>query len=75
VKFVQVPEEPTEEMLIACRDALRQFIKAMTPEEKLARGWMPGRNPNNPVHGYRFGRREKDIIRFKAMLAARPRAE
>lgn len=67
MKFVLVPEEPTEEMLIAAAGALKAYIKSLTPEQRKAL--------NITRTGYRITPRLKAIVRYKAMLAARPRAE
>lgn len=64
-----VPNEPTLKQLHYCESAMRDYIRNMTPADKLAK-WG---NPDIPrKHGYRFNKREKAQVRYRAMLKSAP---
>lgn len=64
--WVMVPTEATEAMFNGARDALRNRVNELPPEQ---RPWF--QRPNGS--GYHFGPREKASLRYRAMIAARPK--
>lgn len=66
-EWVLVPVEPTEGMIDACEDALADWRKSLSPDERMMRTI------------FRFGKRcvsaeerEKHAIRYRAMITAAP---
>lgn len=66
--LVIVPREPTEVMLFAYKESMKNHVRTMTPEQKQDK-WGVARMTRK--NGYQFNWAEKAAIRYRAMLAAR----
>lgn len=65
--FVLVPVQPTREMIGACRQALKRHIESFPESERYGR-W----GAHTGDHGFKIPAHEKAIVRWRAMVAARP---
>lgn len=63
--YALVPLEPTEEQLIAYRQALSRYIRSIPVEER-DRRWI------KKQYGFKIPEKEKAAVRYRAMILAAP---